>query len=133
MYAFLFRNLMKRSRHQKQHLKQQRKNRATAFWEPGKETWKKKSLRFDSKSFLFLGQNKNISVSKSQLAYQFTIQVQKNDSDHLHWSQDQRTKSQRTCVIPERQEYLVSFLNFILYQNHQKCGRILLQSFYDPL
>lgn len=35
MYAFLFINLMKCSRHQKQHLRQQSRNRVHAFWGPG--------------------------------------------------------------------------------------------------
>ena len=35
MYAFLFMNLMKCSRHQKQHLRQQSRKRAKAFWAPG--------------------------------------------------------------------------------------------------
>ena len=34
MYAFLFINLMKRSRHQRQHFRQQSRNRVNALWEP---------------------------------------------------------------------------------------------------
>lgn len=47
MYAFVFTNLMKRSRHQKQHLRQESTNRAHPFWESGGHVIKPSTSRLN--------------------------------------------------------------------------------------